>query len=220
MQICHSKFKLIVIQLLVAGFVCVMFTANASAAPVYIIEEASGVTTFTSRKPPAGTRYRTVTGRISGKYSTGGRARFAPKPMDKTKYDELISGAAKEHRLDPSLLKAVIHVESAFYSLARSHKGAMGLMQLMPGTARRFGVWDAYNPEQNIGGGSKYLKFLLDRYNGNLVLAVAAYNAGEGAVDQYRNIPPYSETQSYVRKVLATLKAYRCVQQKQTNCGV
>ena len=94
----------------------------------------------------------------------------------------------------------------------------MGLMQLMPKTAFRFGVRNAYEPTQNVMGGAKYLKWLVARYNGDLRLALAAYNAGEGAVDQIRAIPPYSETQSYVRKVLSALEVYRCADSGNQSC--
>ena len=115
---------------------------------------------------------------------------------------------AQVHRLNPALAKAVVHVESAFRSKARSPKGAMGLMQLMPATARRFGVNDPYHPQQNLRGGMKYLRFLLDRYRGDLRLALSAYNAGEGAVDRFGGVPPYRETQEYVRRVMRMYRQY------------
>ena len=115
--------------------------------------------------------------------------------------DALIAKAAEEHAVDPNLVRAVIKVESAYKPKARSHKGAMGLMQLMPATAREYGVRDAYDPAQNINAGVKHLRSLLDRFD--VRLAVAAYNAGAGAVQRYGGIPPYRETRDYVRKVLA-----------------
>ena len=115
--------------------------------------------------------------------------------------DAIITKAAKAHDVDPNLVRAVIKVESAYRPTARSHKGAMGLMQLMPATAREYGVQNAYDPEENINAGVKHLRSLLDRFE--LRLAVAAYNAGAGAVQRYSGIPPYRETRDYVRKVLA-----------------
>lgn len=116
-----------------------------------------------------------------------------------TKYSRL-------YQVDSTLIKSIITAESCFKVKALSHKGASGLMQLIPATAERFGVTDIYNSEQNIRGGTKYLKFLLARFNGDLEKAIAGYNAGEGAVDKYKGIPPYRETKKYVKNVL---KIYR-----------
>lgn len=115
----------------------------------------------------------------------------------------IIGQAAKTHGVDAELIRAVIAVESCFNSRAVSPAGAEGLMQLMPDTADRFGVSDSFNPKQNILAGSRYLKWLLARFNGNVQYALAGYNAGEGRVDQYNGIPPYRETQNYVRNVLS-----------------
>lgn len=121
-----------------------------------------------------------------------------------------IREAANRYRLPYHLLRAVISVESAYNSQAISHAGAQGLMQLMPATADRLGVKDPFDPQQNIDGGSRYLAYLLTLFNGNLRLALAAYNAGENAVIRHGNrIPPYKETQNYVVKVLATYRKYR-----------
>jgi hypothetical protein len=109
--------------------------------------------------------------------------------------------------LDPRLVEAVIRVESAFNVRALSHKGAMGLMQLMPGTAVDLGVDDAFDVDENLRGGTAYLRQLLDRYDGNLKLALAGYNAGPGAVDKYRGVPPYRETTEYVERILAAYGA-------------
>jgi soluble lytic murein transglycosylase-like protein len=116
-------------------------------------------------------------------------------------YDDLIVHNATEHNISADLVRAVIQAESAFNPLARSIKGAMGLMQLMPATARELGVANAYDPAQNIRGGVAYLKQLLTRYNSNLELALAAYNAGPGAVEKYGAVPPYRETRNYVHKI-------------------
>ena len=125
-------------------------------------------------------------------------------------YNREISEHAKQYQLDPALVHAVILVESGHNPHAVSPKGATGLMQLMPGTADRFGVRDRRSPSDNIRGGTAYLRFLVDFFEGNLSLAIAAYNAGEGAVVQYgRKIPPYQETQEYVPKVLAQYRRLR-----------
>ena len=117
-------------------------------------------------------------------------------------YEPLIQEHAGRHSLRPELVRAVIQVESGFNPRALSPKGAMGLMQLMPATARYLGVIDAFDPEDNIRGGTRYLRLLLDKYDGDERLALAAYNAGPGAVDKYgRTVPPYRETMQYVQKV-------------------
>ncbi|UJS24092.1 lytic transglycosylase domain-containing protein [Thiothrix winogradskyi] len=118
-------------------------------------------------------------------------------------HQESIQKYSEKYGVSADMVKAVIAVESCYNSTAVSPKGAQGLMQLIPATAERFGVDDAFNTSQNIHGGTRYLSWLMKRYDGDLYKAVAAYNAGEGAVDKYKGIPPYNETQHYVRKVLA-----------------
>lgn len=117
-------------------------------------------------------------------------------------YDHLVREAATRHQVDVALVKAVIRAESDFVADAVSPKGALGLMQLMPGTARLRGVSRVFDPSENIDGGVRHLRYLLDRYNGNLRLALAAYNAGEKAVDRAGGIPPFPETWDYVARVL------------------
>lgn len=120
---------------------------------------------------------------------------------------ELASAAARRHGLDPGLVLAVVSVESAFRPEAVSRKGAQGLMQLMPATAASLGVKDAFDPVENLDGGSRHLGSLLTLYGGDLVNALAAYNAGAGAVARYRGVPPYRETRAYVKKVLERYQA-------------
>ena len=115
--------------------------------------------------------------------------------------DSLIRDLGRRFDVDPQLIHAVIRQESAYNVFAVSNKGAKGLMQLMPGTAERFGVKDIFDPAENVRGGVKYLRFLMDRYPGDHRRALAAYNAGEGAVDRYDGIPPYRETQDYVERI-------------------
>ncbi len=128
-----------------------------------------------------------------------------PKDVNLTTgiYADLINRTARQHGIDPDLIKAIIRVESNFNPGAVSRKGAQGLMQLMPATAADHAVMDAFDPAQNIAGGVRYLRKLLDLFGGDLRLALAAYNAGENTVLRYHGIPPYRETQQYVRKVLA-----------------
>ncbi len=117
-------------------------------------------------------------------------------------YYKSIKKHAKHYSIDENLIKAIMAVESCYNRTALSPKNAQGLMQLIPKTAARFGVLDSYNPDQNIRGGTHYLNVLKKRYKGNMIKTIAAYNAGEGAVDKYKGIPPYKETQRYVKKVL------------------
>ncbi len=117
-------------------------------------------------------------------------------------YDSFIVDSSRRYSIDPLLIYAQMHQESSFKLSATSHKGASGLMQLMPATARRFGVTQIYDPKQNIDAGVKYMRWLLDTFGGDVVLALAGYNAGEGAVMKYgRNVPPYRETKEYVRRI-------------------
>lgn len=124
-------------------------------------------------------------------------------------YRSEIAAAAQQYGVEESVVRAIIHAESAFNPNALSRVGAQGLMQLMPATARRFGVDNAFDPAQNIRGGVQYLAFLLRRFNGDVRLAAAGYNAGEGAVDKYGGVPPYSETQRYVQRVALLADRYR-----------
>lgn len=127
-----------------------------------------------------------------------------PRPamnLDRDGVEKIVREAADRHRVDPALIRAVIETESRWNAGAVSRKGAAGLMQLIPGTAQRFGAHDVFNPRQNVDAGVRYLKMLLERYNGNLDLALAAYNAGEGAVDRHGGIPPFRETRNYVQRV-------------------
>ena len=129
-----------------------------------------------------------------------------------THYDELIALHATKHSLNPDFVRAVIQAESAFNPGARSPKGAMGLMQLVPGTAAVYGVMNAYDPAENIRGGVAYLKSLMTRFNDDVSLALAAYNAGPAAVEKYGNtVPPYKETRSYVARIRGNTDAVHAV---------
>lgn len=137
---------------------------------------------------------------LGGSYQTGTTSSLTGN------FAEIIEKTAAKYNVDPTLVQSIIKAESNFDASAVSSAGALGLMQLMPATAASLGVSDPLNPEQNIEGGVKFLSKLLSRYNGNVSLALAAYNAGPGAVDQYGGIPPYAETQTYVNRVLGYMK--------------
>ena len=163
-------------------------------AQIFIARDANGTAVLSSQPVDRPTRIYGVQG------APGYRATTAALPGNADIYEELVLEHSKRHSLRPELVRAVIQVESGFDPRATSPKGAMGLMQLMPQTARSLGVLNAYDPEENIRGGTTYLRQLLNKY-GTEQLALAAYNAGPGAVDKYDGVPPYRETRDYIRKV-------------------
>lgn len=146
---------------------------------------------------------------IASGLTSAGLASDAPPGVRRSAFDDLITAAAQRHDLDPSLLKALVQAESNFSPGAVSRAGAKGLMQLMDSTAQQLGVSDPFDPAQNIDGGARFLRQLLDRYQGNEILALAAYNAGPTAVERWGGIPPYLETQTYVPRVLGLRERYR-----------
>jgi soluble lytic murein transglycosylase-like protein len=159
------------------------------------LTDAEGVIHFTNA--PTDPRYR----RMPGMSGTAAGWLGAPQ-LARGGYRDAILAAAERHGVSAELVEAVIRVESGFNATALSPKGARGLMQLMPATAATLGVRNAFDPRENIEGGVRHLRYLLDRYPGDLPLVLAAYNAGEGAVSAHRGVPPFRETQQYVRKVL------------------
>lgn len=134
---------------------------------------------------------------------------FGRLRLNTNAYQAEIAEAARRHGVDEAVIRAIMHAESAYNPNALSRAGAQGLMQLMPATARRFGVTNAFDPRQNIDGGVRYLAWLLRRFNGDLTLASAGYNAGEGAVDKHKGVPPYNETRRYVERVRVLADRYR-----------
>ncbi|MCA9581177.1 MAG: lytic transglycosylase domain-containing protein [Myxococcales bacterium] len=148
--------------------------------------------------------------------SQGLPSRRDPSPHRFSKYDEYIREAARLYQLPESFIRAVMRVESNFSYEVISKAGAVGLMQLMPATARNMGVTDPFDPRQNILGGTRFLRILANKFNGDLVLTVAAYNAGQGAVDRHGGVPPYEETRRYVRRVLTHYYEYRLASQSAT----
>ena len=192
--------------------------SGAASAAVYGKVETGRVSVLYSEAPPADTHYRLYsrTNRFivhpGALRNTPRRAQvFADIPAPST-YDTHIEAAASENNVDAALIRAVISVESGYNASARSPQGAMGLMQLMPGTARKYGVKNLRDPGQNIHGGARYLRELMTLFGDDLKLVLAAYNAGEDAVLKYgRRIPPFRETLAYVPKVLSRYTPTRAV---------
>ena len=185
---------------LTIAFVFLMLLAGAASpayAQIFSCRDTTGNLVLSDQRSKCG---------VVPSYAVGGAARVRATrraaPGAPGRYDSVIDEAAEEHGVSADLVRAVIQVESGYNPRARSPKGAMGLMQLMPGTAAELGVRNPYNPSENIRGGVAYLRSLLDRYNNDETLALAAYNAGPTAVEKYGNVvPPYRETQRYVDKV-------------------
>ena len=192
------------------GCVTVGSVASTSYAgqTIYQLKESNGTTLLTNKKG----RYNRL--KVEKKtyypdsnihsYSNWGSSEASVLPSysrNKNAFDPIIKQAASQHGISEGLIKAVMHTESGFNVNARSPVGAQGLMQLMPATARRFNVSNAFDPQQNIMAGAKYLSWLMKRFNGNTSLVLAGYNAGEGNVAKYGGIPPFKETQDYVRRV-------------------
>lgn len=192
---CPKKFLLLLVMNLL------FFTASACYADIYKYTDSEGVIHLTNIPTEHGAPYVLV---MKEK-----RVIFQLKG-DMAGYDDLIAKVSSKYRVDSSLVKAVIKAESNFNHLAVSPVGAQGLMQLMPATAASLQVRDAFHPETNIDGGVRYLRYLMNLFNGNLPLVLAAYNAGENAVLRNNNrIPPYRETQTYVKRVLNLFDQYR-----------
>ncbi|RKF17845.1 lytic transglycosylase domain-containing protein [Alginatibacterium sediminis] len=178
--------------------------STASYADVYIYQDKNGTTHFATEKKGPQWKWFMRTPKPSAGQSSIVRSSNSQNQR-KQLLSEVISSAAYKYRLDPALIHAVIEVESNYKDDAVSHAGAMGLMQLMPATAERFSVSDPFIAADNVDAGSRYLRWLLDEFN-SLPLALAGYNAGEGAVRRYGDIPPYKETQHYVTKVIERYK--------------
>jgi len=175
-----------------------IFVISPAAADIYLYIDSQGVLHFTNT--PTSNQYKV----------------YMREPLRRPEafytvesYDDVISEAARRNGLSSSLLKALIHVESYFNPRAVSKKGAMGLMQIMPENLQLLNINDPFDPWQNIMGGATYLRAMLERFSGQLPLALAAYNAGPTAVEKYNDIPPYPETQNYVQKVMRFFHLYK-----------
>lgn len=209
-NLCRSA--LVVLAVVISGIGGSGVVSETWANPVYVFRQADGTIRFSTSKPNG----------VDAKVFTASSSKFSmyrgvsaysgwnySKQLYKEKYDSVIRETAERYSVDPALVKAVIHAESRFNPGARSRRGAMGLMQLMPSTARILGVRHPFSISDNIEGGVKYLARLLKTFNGNLHHSIAAYNAGEGAVAKYGGVPPFRETRAYVQRVLSLVEQYR-----------
>ena len=195
--------------LYILGTASIMPLATSThAGQIYMYKDSNGSTLLTNRKSAdrSLTKVKVTYYPDSNihSYRNWGNSEASVLPSysrNKNAFDHIIQQAAQQHGVSEGLIKAVMHTESGFNVNARSPVGAQGLMQLMPATARRFNVSNAYDPQENIMAGAKYLAWLLKRFNGNTSLALAGYNAGEGNVAKYGGVPPFRETQDYVRRV-------------------
>ncbi len=186
-----------------ASFFAPLFAQNKSGNIAAVVDD-DGRRFFVNVDPPVAPKFTGSKPRtniyLPAQSSLTGRS-WAAVDMSRDGVEKIVREAADRHSVDPALVRAVIETESNWNPKAWSHKGAGGLMQLIPTTAQKYGASDVFNPQQNIDAGVKHLKWLLERYNGNLDLALAAYNAGEGAVDRAHGIPAFRETRNYVQKV-------------------
>jgi hypothetical protein len=191
-------------KLLAAFSLCAFAFAPSSSAQIMRTVDTTGREMFVNADPPAVTHLQAPKPRATIYMPAESSFMGSSHPevsIDRDGVEKLVREAAERHNVDPALVRAVIETESGWNPAAYSRKGAVGLMQLIPTTAQRYGANDAFNPQQNIDAGVRHLKWLLERYNGNLDLALAAYNAGEGAVDRAHGIPAFKETRNYVQKV-------------------
>ncbi len=179
-------------------FIAVFCFGSSATAEIYKYVDDRGVVHFSNA--PTEVMYKSISKKKNRTSS------YSSKRLKY--YEPMINELSAKYAVDAALIKAVIKAETDFNPNAISRKGAAGIMQLMPRTAARLKVYNLFNAEENMEGGVKYLKYLLNMFNNNLTFTIAAYNAGENAVKKYQSIPPYAETQNYVRKVLAYYKAY------------
>ncbi|MDY0384427.1 MAG: lytic transglycosylase domain-containing protein [Geobacter sp.] len=181
-----------------------MALAQPACADIYRYEDEEGVVHFTDA--PTDKKFKVFLRDLRKDRQL--RTRFRVAQGNPQQYEQLIQASAAKYGVNAALVKAVIQAESGYNPNAVSRAGASGLMQLMPGTAKQLKVADAFNPKQNVDGGVRYLKFLLDTFKGDVSLALAAYNAGMGKVAKYGGIPPYEETRTYVSRVLSYMGSY------------
>jgi soluble lytic murein transglycosylase-like protein len=181
-------------------------SATSARADIYRYEDEEGIVHFTDA--PTDRRFKIFMRDLKKDKQLRTKLQLSSS-VNPAEYDQIISSCAAKYGVNQSLIKAVIHAESGYNPNAVSSKGASGLMQLMPGTARSLKVSNSFDPKDNVEGGVRYLRFLLDTFRGDVSLAVAAYNAGLNTVARYGGIPPYSETRTYVNRVLSYMQSYQ-----------
>ena len=200
------------LSLVIACLLVYLPAQSVQAAKYYIYQLPDG-SRLVSDRPKQGKGYKLISSRKTvegvGQIAAN-KVRFS-KPQNLDRWDDMITELSSRHEMDVALVKAVIHTESFFDPMAVSRAGASGLMQLMPQTAAQYGVRNIHDPYENVDAGIKHLRYLIDKYEWNLRHALAAYNAGEQAVQKHNGIPPYRETQDYVVKVLQYRDLYRRV---------
>ncbi len=199
---------------LLAPVLVLTLVPGQGSADIYVYKDRNGLTHYTNIKPRRGKYrrlYRTGPGKASRRRCKGCDVVPArdTSPARFTRYDKFIYGAARLYKIPVALIRAVIESESGYDPRVVSSTGAKGLMQLMPMTARKMGVTDVFDPRENIYGGTRYLRVLANTFNGNLVLTVAGYHAGPGAVARYKGVPPYLTTHKYVRVVIRRYYKYQ-----------
>jgi soluble lytic murein transglycosylase-like protein len=195
------------ISVLLTLQVCLLIMIITPAtADIYRYEDDDGIIHFTDA--PTDRRFKVFMRDLKKDKQLRTKLQLA-RSVNPAEYDHIISSCATKYGVNPSLIKAVIHAESGYNPNAVSRKGASGLMQLMPRTARSLKVSNSFDPKDNVEGGVKYLRFLLDTFRGDVSLAVAAYNAGLNNVAKYGGIPPYNETRTYVNRVLSYMQSYQ-----------
>lgn len=189
-----------------AVFFCLLMAPYAAHSDIYRYVDEDDIVHFTDA--PTDKRFKVFMRDLKKDKELRTKLRYASS-VNPAEFEQLIKACSVKYGVNECLVKAVIHAESGYNPNAVSSKGASGLMQLMPGTAKSLKVADRFNPKDNVEGGVKYLRFLLDTFRGDVSLAVAAYNAGLSKVAKYGGIPPYNETRTYVNRVLSYMKSYQ-----------
>ncbi len=201
-----SSYVPCVVLCLCSLFFCGMIMAGNAVADIYRYVDEDDITHFTDA--PTDKRFKIFMRDLKKDKELRTKLKYASS-VNPAEFEQLIKTCSEKYGVNQCLVKAVIHAESGYDPNAVSSKGASGLMQLMPGTAKSLKVADRFNPKDNVEGGVKYLRFLLDTFRGDVSLAVAAYNAGLNKVAKYGGIPPYNETRTYVNRVLSYMKSYQ-----------